>query len=143
MYSDRFDPPNVGHTEALSRLEPDELIALVGELVGLAEPLIGHFAKLCAEIAKQRRLEIEAKLVCRLQELAQYFDKLDELRAKEVEERDVQYQALVVLLEIAKASHDPALILQGMRCFQEYVKSSPSLTRDFVDAVKAFDQTIK
>jgi hypothetical protein len=131
------------HLSTLTDLEPDELLAMVAKGVGVAEPIVGQFAKLCADIARERRLEVEAELAARLRELAMYFDKLDELRSQEVAARDMQYEALMVLLEVAKGVGDHRLIAEGMRCFQEFVKSSPALTRDFVEAVRAFDYSMK
>jgi len=131
------------HVPPLTDLAPDELLAIVAKGVTLVEPVVGHFATICANLAKEQRLQVEAQLLARLQTLARYFDKLDELRARAEVARDSQYQALMVLLEMAQASGDHLLIAEGMRCFQEYVRNSPALTRDFVEAFKAFEVAIK
>jgi hypothetical protein len=61
----------------------------------------------------------------------------------EMADRDRQFTALSVVLELAKVSGDPALMTRAMDAFTEYVRAAPSLTRDFTEALKAVDSRIE
>ncbi len=122
--------------------DPLKLLEIVAKGATAIDPLVGRFAQLCVDLARERRLEIEARLAARLQELSLLFAKLDELRASEVAERELQFRALSTLLDIAKSSRDVNLIAQAMQCFQDYVRSAPALTRDFSDALKGVNFSI-
>src|SRR4051794_10047781 len=89
--------------------EPDplRLLEFTTEAVKFLDPVIGHFAALCVGVAKEKRLEIEARLAGRLRELSDLFAAMETRRVNEVADRDLQFRALSTLLELAKASGDP------------------------------------
>ena len=143
MEEDALEP--IGPIELCSGddSEPLRLLEITADAVSAFEPLLGQFAKLCVEVAKERRLEIEARLAARLGELSRLFGEIEARRASEVADRELQFQSLSVLLEIAKASGDPALISEAMRCFKEYVRAAPALTRDFSEAWSAIEPSLQ
>jgi len=124
-------------------LDPLRLLDLTADGVKFLDPIIGHVAKAIIGAAKEKRLEIEARLLTRLKELSDVFAALEAGRVSEMADRDRQFMALSVVLELAKVSGDPALMTRAMDAFTEYVRAAPSLTRDFTEALKAVDSRIE
>lgn len=122
--------------------DPLRLLEVTANATTSLNPILGHFAKVCIAVAREKRLEIEARLTARLQELAASFMSLDRRHASEVADRQLQFQALSVLLDLAKGSGDPRLITEAMQCFKQYVQSAPTFTRDFADALTKVNSAV-
>lgn len=122
--------------------DPLRLLEVTANATKSLNPLLGHFAKMCVDVARERRLEIEARLTARLQELAAIFLSLDRRHASEVADRQLQFQALSVLLDLAKGSGDPRLMTEAMQCFKQYVQSAPTFTRDFSEAMTKVNSAV-
>ncbi|MEH2267961.1 MAG: hypothetical protein V7K68_05940 [Nostoc sp.] len=103
----------------------------------MLDPVIGKVANLCIAALRENRLEVEARLSARLQELSIVFSNLEAAQALEIEERDKQYKALCILLDIACLTREPQLISKAMDAFREYVRKTPTYTRNVVDLAVA------
>lgn len=134
--------PATGQLSSISQPDPMRLLELTANAAQFLNPALGHFAKMCVDVAREKRLEIEARLSARLSELSGLFAELDKRRKDEIADRELQFLSLSVLFDIAKSSGDAALITEAMQCFKEYVRGAPSLTRDFTDALKAAEASL-
>jgi hypothetical protein len=108
----------------------DQALEVVSRVVPLLSPSIGHVAKLCADAIREHRLEVEARLSARLQELAAIFSIFEIAQEREIEERERQFRALSILLDVSQILQRPEIIAQAMECFKEYVRTTPSYTRN-------------
>lgn len=72
----------------------------------------------------------------RLEELTRVFQELAIRRDEEIADRERQFNAMSLVLELARDTGDPGLMLEAMKSFQEYVHSAPALTRDFTHAME-------
>jgi hypothetical protein len=117
--------------------DPLQPLEVVAKCLTAIAPLLGQLTGLYVELVREQRLVIEARLAARVTELAAFFNELADMRIQELDQRELQYRALSLLLDIARASGNAMLIAQAMASFNAYVRASPTLTRDFADALKA------
>jgi hypothetical protein len=101
------------------------------------QPFIDAAVKVALAEYETRRAETEMRLLTRLKELAEKLKHLEQTRLLEVDDRTLQHQHLSQLIDIAKETGNPLLIVEAMKCFRAYVEKTPSFTRDFVMAMEA------
>lgn len=106
-------------------------------IISSLDPVIGKVANLCIAALRENRLEVEARLSARLQELSIIFSNLEAAQAREIEERDKQYELLCIFLDIVCLTGEPQLISEAMDAFREYVRKTPTYTRNVVDLAVA------
>jgi hypothetical protein len=116
--------------EKLSVGRADQALELVSKVVPLLDPAIGQIAQLCAAAIREHRLEVEARLSARLEELAAIFSALEIAQERQVEERERQFRALSILLDVSQILGVPTLVREAMTCFREYVRTTPTYTQD-------------
>ena len=114
------------------------VLEYVDKIVPLLDPVIGKVASICIAAIRENRIEVEARLTARLQELSTIFSNLEVAQALEVQERDRQYRVLCILLDFARMSGDPELVRDAMAYFREYVRKTPTFTRNVVELATAF-----
>jgi len=114
-----------------------EVLEYVENIVPLLDPVIGKVASICIAAVRENRIEVEVRLAARLQELATIFSSLEVAQALEVQERDKQYRVLCIFLDLAQSSGDPELVREAMAYFREYVRKTPTFTRNVVDLATA------
>jgi hypothetical protein len=114
-----------------------QYIENINSIVSLLDPVIGEVANLCVAALRENRLEVEARLAARLQELSIIFSNLEVAQAREIEDRDKQFRVLCILLDIACLTGEPQLISKAMDSFRDYVRTTPTYTRNVVDLAVA------
>jgi hypothetical protein len=118
-------------------------MAVGSDIASVLDSLIGAVAKSAADALRERRLEVEARLRARLSELAELFRELDQTRVLQVEDRESQRQALLIILDLAKETRIPSIIEHAMLCFRQYSQSSPSYTKEFIDSLPKIEAVIE
>jgi hypothetical protein len=124
-------PVKIGDESSFQYLEG------INSIISLLDPVIGEVANLCIAALRENRLEVEARLSARLQELETVFSNLEAAQARETEERDKEYRVLCILLDIACLTGEPQLISKAMDSFRDYVRKTPTYTRNVVDLAVA------
>lgn len=129
------------HDEALGpNVDP---MAAGADLASALNPIIGAIAKTASDAFKERRLEVEARLRCRLTELTDLFRELSKTRELQVEDRESQRQALLIILDLAKETKIPSIIEQAMLCFRQYSISSPSYSKELIDSLWKIESVLE
>lgn len=111
--------------------------------VSAVQIFVDAAVKIASAEFEARNAEIQMRLWARLKEMAENFRQLEMARKLEVEDRGLQHAHLNQLIEIAKESGSPLLIMEAMKCFRAYVEKTPSFTRDFIAALVSIDQKIE
>lgn len=129
--NDSLMPVKIGEESSFQSIEN------IISSISLLDPVIGKVANLCIAVLRENRLEVEARLSARLQELSTIFSNLEVAQAREIEDRDKQYRVLCILIDIACLTGEPQLISQAMDSFRDYVRTTPTYTRNVVDLAVA------